>query len=111
MAVAAAALDAPPAARRSRARPSPYWLLLLPLVVPLVLLYLVPLGRVLWISFTDPAPGFANYERLMAFPALQRVLWTTLRVGATTTAIALALGYLVAYVMARAGPRHRLWLT
>jgi len=108
--LATAALDRP-AAGRSRVRASPYWLLLLPLLVPLVLLYLVPLGRVLWISFTDPTPGLANYERLLAFPALQRVLFTTLRIGAITTGLALLLGYLVAYVMVHAGPRHRLWVT
>ena len=108
--MATAALDRP-AAGRSRVRASPYWLLLLPLLVPLVLLYLVPLGRVLWISFTDPTPGLANYERLLAFPALQRVLFTTLRIGAITTGLALLLGYLVAYVMVHAGPRHRLWVT
>ena len=89
--MATAALDRP-AAGRSRVRASPYWLLLLPLLVPLVLLYLVPLGRVLWISFTDPTPGLANYERLLAFPALQRVLFTTLRIGAITTGLALLLG-------------------
>ncbi len=108
--MATAALDRP-AAGRSRVQASPYWLLLLPLLVPLVLLYLVPLGRVLWISFTDPTPGLANYERLLAFPALQRVLFTTLRIGAITTGLALLLGYLVAYVMVHAGPRHRLWVT
>ncbi len=108
--MATAALDRP-AAGRSRVQASPYWLLLLPLLVPLVLLYLVPLGRVLWISFTDPTPSLANYERLLAFPALQRVLFTTLRIGAITTGLALLLGYLVAYVMVHAGPRHRLWVT
>jgi len=108
--LATAVLDRP-AAGRSRVRASPYWLLLLPLLVPLVLLYLVPLGRVLWISFTDPTPGLANYERLLAFPALQRVLFTTLRIGAITTGLALLRGYLVAYVMVHAGPRHRLWVT
>jgi putative spermidine/putrescine transport system permease protein len=103
--------ERPVAARRRLRRPDPYWLLLLPLLVPLALLYLVPLGQVLWISVTDPSPGLGNYQRLLAFPALQRVLLTTLRVGALTTAIALTLGYLVAYVMVHAGPRHRTWIT
>lgn len=98
-------------ARPPRRASSPYWLLLLPLLVPLVLLYLVPLAGVLWISVTDPAPGLGNYQRLLTVPALQRVMLTTLRIGALTTLFALTLGYLVAYVMVHAGPRHRLWIT
>lgn len=98
-------------ARPPRRALSPYWLLLLPLLVPLVLLYLVPLAGVLWISVTDPAPGLGNYQRMLTVPALQRVMLTTLRIGALTTLFALILGYLVAYVMVHAGPRHRLWIT
>jgi putative spermidine/putrescine transport system permease protein len=92
-------------------RPNPYWLLLVPLLAPLVLLYLLPLAQILWISVADPSPGLGNYERLLTSPALRRVLLTTLRIGALTTVVALALGYLVAYVMVQAGPRHRAWIT
>lgn len=92
-------------------RLNPYWLLLLPLVVPLALLYLVPLAQVLWISVSDPALGFGNYERLFTSSAIQRVLWSTLRICALTTLLALILGYVVAYAMTHASPRHRLWMT
>ena len=92
-------------------RLNPYWLLLLPVVLILVLLYLVPLGQVLWLSFSDPELGLQNYRKLLTFPPQQRVLWTTLRICTTTTAAALLLGYLVAYVMLHVGERHRLWIT
>jgi len=87
------------------------WLLVLPLILGLVILYLIPLANVLWISVTDPEPGFGNYARLAGSAALQRVLWTTFRVAGETTLLALVLGYIVAYVMVHAGPRHRLWIT
>lgn len=94
-----------------RWRPDPSWALLAPLLLALLLFYLVPLGQVLWLSFTDPKPGLGNYERLLTGPAQQRVLFTTLRIGAITTLCAVTLGYLVAYAMVTAGQRHRLWLT
>lgn len=96
---------------RQRGGWNPYWLLLLPLLVPLVLVYLLPLGRVMWISVSDPSPGFGNYQRLFTSEAVQRVLLETARVCTMTTVLALLLGYLVAYAMTHAGPRHRLWMT
>jgi putative spermidine/putrescine transport system permease protein len=87
------------------------WLLVLPLLVTLCALYLAPLANVLWISVTDPQPGLGNYERLLNSEPLQRVLWSTFRIAGLTTLLTLLLGYLVAYTMAHAGPRHRLWIT
>ncbi|MBW8728904.1 MAG: ABC transporter permease, partial [Inquilinus limosus] len=108
---ARAAFDsAPPAVARRRA-PASAWGLVLPLMAALLLLYLVPLANILWISVTDPAPGLGNYQRLLESDAMQRVLWTTFRVAAWTTVCAVVLGYLVAYVMLHASPRHRVWIT
>jgi putative spermidine/putrescine transport system permease protein len=83
----------------------------LPLLLPLVGLFLIPLGRILWISVSDPRPGFGNYQTLLHSEPLQRVLLSTARICVITTALALLLGYLVAYVMTQAGPRQRLWIT
>ena len=47
------------------ARINPYWVLVLPLVLFLLVLYLYPIGQVLWISFSDPEVGLQNYERLV----------------------------------------------
>ncbi len=90
--------------------PSPSWGLVVPLLAALLVLYLAPLVNLLWISVSDPSPGLGNYQKLLTSGAMQRVLWASLRIAGITTAIALLLGYLVAYVMLHAGPRHRLWI-
>ena len=98
-------------AATERRRTAISWLLVLPLLVPLLGLFLAPLGRILWISVTDPVPGIGNYQRLLESEALQRVLVSTFRICVETTSLALLLGYLVAYAMTQSGPRHRLWIT
>jgi len=87
------------------------WLMILPLLVALGLLYVAPLLDVLWISVTDPTPGLGNYQRLIETPSMQRVLWTTLRLSAITTLVALPLAYVVAWTILHSSPRHRLWIT
>jgi putative spermidine/putrescine transport system permease protein len=71
-------------------------LLLAPLLV-LAAIYLYPLSRVLWLSVTVPRFGLGNYEQLLASSAIQRVLWTTVRICLLTTALALLIGYVIAY--------------
>jgi len=97
------------ATERRRALAS--WLLVLPLLLPLVALFLLPLARILWISVTDPQPGLGNYQRLLQSEPLQRVLFSTAEICVVTTALSLLLGYLIAYVMTQSGPRQRLWIT
>jgi putative spermidine/putrescine transport system permease protein len=98
-------------ATADRRRALASWLLVLPLLLPLVVLFLAPLARILWISVSDPEPGLGNYQRLLVSEPLQRVLFSTARICLVTTALALLLGYLIAYVMTQAGPRQRLWIT
>jgi putative spermidine/putrescine transport system permease protein len=71
-------------------------LLFAPLLL-LAALYLYPLSRVLWLSVTVPSPGLGNFERLFTSSAIQTVLWTTARICVLTTALALIIGYTVAY--------------
>ena len=70
-----------------------WWALLLPAFLLMTVLYVAPIVQVLAISVTEPQPGFANYERLLTSAGVQRVIGTTLRVCAITTALALLLGY------------------
>ena len=84
-----------------------YWLMLLAPCLFLALFYLVPVLNVLVLSFTVPKPGLANYAELAQNGAVQRVLWTTLRIGAITTVLALGIGYVVAYALLQCGPRER----
>jgi putative spermidine/putrescine transport system permease protein len=89
---------------------SSYWLLVLPLLAFLVLLFVLPIGQVLWISLSEPSLGLQNYRHLVTSGSIHRMLWTTLRVCALTTALSLVLGYAVAYAMVHASPRHRTWM-
>ncbi len=87
-----------------------YWaFILIPLAV-LATFYFYPLFKVLWLSVTEPTPGFANYEKLVSSEAIQRILLTTLRICVVTTAIALLIGYAIAYAMLQVPPRRRVWM-
>lgn len=90
---------------RLQSKHTAYWLVVLPAVLMLVLLYFVPLGNVLLTSVTDPKPGLQNYELLFTSASVQRSLLTTLRIAAITTLFALLLGYGVAYAMRAASTR------
>ncbi|MBI3709135.1 MAG: ABC transporter permease [Proteobacteria bacterium] len=76
----------------------------------LAVFYLYPLAQVVWLSFTVPQPGLANYALLFTNPAVQRILWTTSRICVVTTAITMALGYLVAYVILHVTRRTEAWM-
>jgi putative spermidine/putrescine transport system permease protein len=86
-----------------------WWLLLLPALLLVLVFYVAPIAQVLTISVTEPEPGLGNYERLFTSPAVQRVILTTLRICVITTAIALLLGYAIAYAITLASPRARGW--
>jgi putative spermidine/putrescine transport system permease protein len=93
------------AAERRPGGRTTYWLILLPAVAMLLLIYLVPLGNVLLTSVTDPKPGLGNYALLFTSSSVQNALLTTVRIAAITTAAALLMGYLVAYAMRAASSR------
>jgi putative spermidine/putrescine transport system permease protein len=88
-----------------------YWLLIAPAVLMMLGFYLYPLGKVLWISVTEPQPGLANYERLFTSESVQRVLLVTARICIITTTIAMLSGYVVSYAMVHATDGHLRWLT
>jgi putative spermidine/putrescine transport system permease protein len=79
--------------------------LLLPAVALLGVFYLFPLFEILRISLVEPRPGLGNYVQLLTSAPLRQVFITTFRVSALTTAIALVLGYLVAYVLVHGSAR------
>jgi putative spermidine/putrescine transport system permease protein len=88
-----------------------YWLIVLPALLMLLVLYFVPLGNVLLTSVTDPRPGLGNYGLLFTSAAVQKTLMTTVRIASITTGVALLLGYAVAYAMrAATSKRQRLML-
>ena len=81
------------------------------LVVPAAALMLVcfvwPVLHLLELSFTQPRPGFGNYQTLVTHPVYLRVLWNTVVISATVALFCLLIGYPVAYVIATASPRAR----
>jgi putative spermidine/putrescine transport system permease protein len=92
-----------------RSRDAGWALLILPAFLLMTALYVTPILQVLAISFTEPRPGLANYERLLTSESVQRVIATTLRICTVTTVLALALGYALAYVITLAGEQARRW--
>ena len=89
---------------------SPYWLLVAPLLVALMVFYAGPVLNILWLSFTDPKPGLGNYQRIIESDTVARLIWTTIRICLITTLFSVFLGYIVAYAMlhALAGVRRRM---
>ncbi len=88
---------------------SGWYALLLPAFLLLSVFYVVPILQVLAISFTEPEPGFGNYERILTNLSVQRTLLTTARICVLTTAIALLLGYVLAYRISLAGVAAQRW--
>lgn len=91
--------------KRAANRHGVYWLVVLPALLMLLVLYIVPLGQVLLTSVTDPRPGLQNYGLLFTSASVQKSLLTTVRIAAITTFFALLLGYVVAYAMRGAHTR------
>lgn len=86
------------------------WLLLLPALLALAVLFLVPLAYLVVDSFrqfslTTGVGGFTldNYLRLLTDPFYLRVLGTTFRLAALTAVLCLILGYPLALLL-RAAP-------
>jgi putative spermidine/putrescine transport system permease protein len=94
---------------RARARWVP-WLLLGPALLYVTVAFAVPLLRVLVLSVTDPVVSLAHYRRIFTTPLYLAVLATTFRTSLVVTLVCLALGYPLAYVMARRGGRLALAL-
>lgn len=86
------------------------WLLVMPFLALVVALFIGPIFNIIWLSFTDPEPGFGNYAALGTSDSLARILWTTLRICVITTAFSVIFGYSIAYAMTHAaqGSRSRM---
>jgi len=76
-----------------------YWLLIIPAVVLVLVLYVAPIVNVLILSVTDPRPGLGNYVKIVESDTVGRLIWTTIRLCLITTFFAVLLGYVVAYAM------------
>jgi ABC-type spermidine/putrescine transport system permease subunit I len=77
------------------------WMLAAPMLF-LAAFFLFPILRVVIRSFTDPAMGLGNYERIAAGGPYVQVLAATILTAAVVTVLCLLLAYPVAYVMSQA---------
>jgi ABC-type spermidine/putrescine transport system permease subunit I len=77
------------------------WLLVAPAIVCIVALFVVPIGYVLLLSVTDPTVSLDHYRRFFTVPLYSKVMLNTFRTSLIVTLACLALGYPLAYVMAR----------
>jgi putative spermidine/putrescine transport system permease protein len=74
-------------------------LLLLPLLGMLAYFFVYPIGRVVWLSFTDPEVGLGNYAWFFGTDVNVTVLIRTFVTAVLVTGTCLALGYPYAYLM------------
>ncbi len=81
----------------------PTWLLLLPALAYMLVVFAVPLLNTLWTSLSDPNFGLQNYALIVTDPLYRRVYLRTILVGLAVTLCCLVLGYPLAHYMARKG--------
>jgi putative spermidine/putrescine transport system permease protein len=88
-------------------------LFLLPSAVLFTLFFFLPIGLMAMMSVLTGNPVVApnvaftarHYERIIEDPYHFEVIWTTIRIGLWTTAVALLIGYPLAHLMARVRSR------
>jgi putative spermidine/putrescine transport system permease protein len=89
----------------------PVWVLAVPALLLLLVLYAWPVGAELAISVTTPTPGVHQYRELLGNTVYGSVFIATLRLAVTVTGCTLILGYPVAFFLTFAGERQRRWTT
>jgi putative spermidine/putrescine transport system permease protein len=83
------------------------WALTAPATLAVVAFLLIPIGAVIAATFMDPRGVFAPYLSYFNSGFRTTVLFRTLQIAAITTIISLVLGFLTAYVVARAPGRWK----
>jgi putative spermidine/putrescine transport system permease protein len=94
-----------PAGAKPHRRRSGWWLLLAPILAFDVVLFLTPLGKLVASSFADNA-----YQRVLEDPLVLRSLLNTLTISLASTVVTVALGYIIALALWRAGTVMRVIL-
>jgi putative spermidine/putrescine transport system permease protein len=82
-------------------------ILLAPPLAFLLVIFAVPLARVVWGSVFAPELTLEHYRRMWTVPVYGRVFWITLKVSALTTLFCILLGYPAAYFLASVSARTR----
>lgn len=82
--------------------------LLAPALAFLSLVYLLPLARLVFVSFESSSGPFGHYERALKVPAYLNSLQNTVEIAVSVTVLCLLLAYPTAIVLTAASPRVRL---
>lgn len=86
-------------------------LLALPGLALLVLAYFLPIGQMLALSISGrDGPTLEHFSRFLSDPFYLGILWRTVRLSLVITMLCALLGFPFAYIMARVGPRLRMWM-
>ena len=83
------------------------FLLVVPALLALLLLFVYPISSVLLRSIFSPDITLKHYLHFFKTPLYGRVLWITFQISALSTLSSLIVGYPVAYVLRRAKPGIR----
>jgi putative spermidine/putrescine transport system permease protein len=81
------------------------WALSTPATLLVVLFLVLPVGATIAVTLTDAGGPLALYEAFLNSRFRRTVLWRTLEVATITTVVAVIVGFLTAYVVARVPPR------
>ncbi|MGE0714418.1 MAG: ABC transporter permease [Alphaproteobacteria bacterium] len=76
------------------------WLLVLPAMVFIALVFVVPLARIGWISVSEPSLSLGNFRHLFSEELYYRVLGRTFAVALAVTTACLVIAYPIAYYAA-----------
>ena len=71
-----------------------------------ILFIILPLVIVVFYAFTD-ADGNFSFENIAALSEYGQIFWLSLELSIIATAICLVVGYPLAYIIARAKPKHQ----
>lgn len=76
-------------------------LLLAPAILFILVLFLVPVGYILYLSFAEPKLSIDHYERIATTPLYTKILINTFETAGIVTLCCLIIGYPLAYVMSQ----------
>lgn len=81
-------------------------LLVTPAFLTVLILLIIPLGRMLFYSFFDPTFTLAHYLHIFNKPVYIKVMLNTIKISAIVTLFCLIIGYACAYYLSQmAGPK------
>ncbi|MBK0417653.1 ABC transporter permease [Leucobacter sp. CSA1] len=79
----------------------------IPALAVILIFFLLPIGVIIYRSFTEPDPGLGQYAGALADPTTLRVLGRTFLTAVIAVIVCVLLGYPYAYLMTLVGPMAR----